>query len=94
MSLEAVMVLATVVLLAVGVVTMHLVIGLLALLPAVVTVAGLLVASRREGPFPTETLEGIAHREGRQCTTAIHSWAGGYPDRCACPQDHWGECEA
>lgn len=45
--------------------------SLLALLPALVTVAGLRVASRREGPFPTETAAEIAWREGRQCTTAL-----------------------
>jgi hypothetical protein len=48
MSPEAVLAIATVLVHLVGVMTMHLTIGLLTLLPAAVTVGGLLVATRRE----------------------------------------------
>jgi hypothetical protein len=48
-SVEAILAVATVILHVVGVMTMHMLIGLVTLLPAAVTVGGLLVATRREG---------------------------------------------
>lgn len=69
----------------------QLVASLLALIPVVATNA-LVAHDARRHPIPTETLTMNAWREGRQCTTAIYTIFGGYPDRCAYPADHYDEC--
>lgn len=74
--------------------TVELLLSLVALVPALVTLAGLRIATHREGPTPTELLSEIAYREHRQCCTALYSWGGGYPDRCVYPEDHYGKCES
>lgn len=50
-----------------------------------------LVRATRPGPSIPWASE-IAYREGRQCFTPCYS---GYsaPERCAYPDDHYGECE-
>lgn len=43
-------------------------------------------------PVPTLTLSELAYREGRQCCTAFYPMGGGYPDRCADAEGHYGGC--
>lgn len=50
MNADAILLLATIVIHLLGVVTLHLLVGLLALVPAALTVAGLVACARQEAP--------------------------------------------
>lgn len=77
---------------ALGLVMVHVLAGVAAMLPVFALWFCLAMLTRREPPRPFLPPAELAYREGRQCTTALHSWAGGYPDRCVEPEDHYGRC--
>jgi hypothetical protein len=68
-------------------------IALVALLPALVTIAGLRIASRREGPLSTVPIVPWpdSHQWGSHCGGAVWDW-GGIQGQCAEEWNHPGEC--
>jgi hypothetical protein len=68
--------------------------ALVALLPALATVAGLRVASHREGPPSTAPITTWPddHPWGSHCGGAVWGW-GGIEGQCALEWNHRGECE-